>query len=140
MEGQLSELISAARNLQHLRFETRQDPERALDGCVLRTVFDVQINPDLFPNLCSLSLERIKISGLTLQRFLMAHSGTLKCVRLQDIQMNDETDCGNSGLRWRGSYLDSEGSYTTVVSETGPIYTGTLDQLWMDVRAYGPTF
>jgi hypothetical protein len=65
MESQVSAMISVARNLRHLRFETREDPERALTGRLLNSVFNVQINPGLFPDLCSLSLERTRyLDGL----------------------------------------------------------------------------
>jgi hypothetical protein len=105
VEGQISALITAARDLRHLRFETRLDPERGLDGCLLNTVFDVQINPNLFPGLRSLSLERIKISGRTLRRFLMAHEGTLGFVRLQDMQMID----GGDEMNWWQFWVEMTG-------------------------------
>lgn len=100
MESQIGALISVARNLRHLRFKTREDPERALEGCLINSVFNVQINPNLFPDLCSLSLERIMISGRTLQQFLLARKGTLRFVRLQDIQMNDPGDEMNWWQFW----------------------------------------
>jgi hypothetical protein len=100
MDSQISALISVAHNLRHLRFETREDPERALEGCLLNSVFNVQINPGLFPDLCSLSLERIKVSGRTLQQFLLARRGTLKFVRLQDMEMNGSGDEMNWWQFW----------------------------------------
>jgi hypothetical protein len=134
MESQISALISVARNLRHLRFETREDPERALEGCLLNSVFNVHINPGLFPDLCSLSLERIKVSGRTLQQFLLAHRGTLKFVRLQDIQMDDSGDEKLPQLRRFLRYgrfrdwADLDWNLGSVVDGRSSIWTHALDK------------
>ena len=93
LEEDLSAFIATAANLVHLRFgQGHEKEDRMVDGCLLRSLFDMRCYPNVFPSLRSLSLEFVDTSGQTLKNFLLARRDTISFVRLKDISLEDSED------------------------------------------------
>ncbi|THY76748.1 hypothetical protein D6C87_01178 [Aureobasidium pullulans] len=93
LELDLSRFVATASNLSHLRFVVGHGEEdRIVDSCLLQSLFDVRIHPEVFPGLRTLSLESVRTKGHNMKTFLLARKETLTFIRFKSVDFEDSGD------------------------------------------------
>ena len=93
LELDLSGFVATASNLAHLRFVVGHgEQDRIVDSCLLQSLFDVRMHPEVFPGLRTLSLESIRTNGHNMKTFLLARKETLTFIRFKSVDFEDSGD------------------------------------------------